>query len=142
MVLRPVRAVHHGDGDIFAVARHSYAFGCLANADCIYDARGLRFEVDDVDNIDVALPSALVAEHRNITLGADLKAVRPDAADHECFTVLDLVAVDGENRNPMISIASDQGALSVRRERNMTWSGLRIAELNLTGRRKLVARRP
>ena len=91
----PVRAVHYGNGNKIAVARHSYAFGCLANADCIYDAWRLRFEVDDVNDIDVALTPALVAEHRNITLRADLKAVGPNTAYHERFAVFDLVAVDG-----------------------------------------------
>src|SRR5262245_9938593 len=123
MLLRPVRSVHDGYGDIFAVARHPYAFGRLAHADCIYNTRRLRFEVDNIDDIDVALASTLIAEYRDITLRADLQTIRSDATYHECLAVLDLAAVDGENRNPVVAIASYQGALPIGRESDMTRAG-------------------
>src|SRR6266542_6439506 len=77
-----VGAVHHGDGDEFSVRRHGDSLRRLADRNGVDDARRLGREVDDIDHVGVALPAALVAEHRNVALRADLEAVGADAADH------------------------------------------------------------
>ncbi len=119
VVFRSVRAVPHCDGYMFAIVRHCHAFRRLSDADRVNDTGRLRFEINDVDNVCIALPTTLIAENSNIALRTDFDAVRPNAADHEHLAVFDLVGVHRQDRNLVIAIAGYQSHFSVRRERNM-----------------------
>src|SRR5689334_7112290 len=105
MILRPVRTVHHRNGNVLAVMRHRHAFRCLADTYGIDDTRRLCCKVYDVDDIDIALPATLVTEHGDIAIGTDINAVRANTPYHELLAVFDLGAIYRQYRHPVITIA-------------------------------------
>ena len=116
-----------------AVVRERDAFDDLADIDRMDDARHLRLHVDDIDRVDVAGAAALVADHRDIALRADLHRIRPDAAGQHPLGVLHLGAVDRQDRDLVVAVARHQRRLAVRRERGAARPRLRVAEIDLAG---------
>src|SRR5262249_35836063 len=124
---------------VSTVTGHSYAFRRLANADCVDNSGRHGLEVNYSDGVSVALPATLVTDNCNITLRTNFKAVGSNTTDHERLAVLYFIAVDGQDRNLVIAVASHQRVLAIWREGNMARSRLGIAKIDLTGRRQLVA---
>src|SRR5216683_2895316 len=140
VVLRSVRTIHHSYRHMFAIVRHRHAFRCLPDTDRIDDTRRFRLEVNHVDDVNITLPTTLIADDGNVAFCTDLKAVRPDAPDHKHLAVFDLVAIHRQDRNLVVTIAGYQGHLSIGRECDMGWTRLGVAKLDFSSRCELVAR--
>src|SRR6266705_1753331 len=105
----------------------SYLVGCCPNIHGADDARRFSAQIDDIHRHDVAGVGSLIADDRNVALGADFDRIGPEAASHYALGIGDLAAVNRENRNPMIAVTGDERSLAVRCESHRAWTRFRIA---------------
>src|SRR5215471_10357970 len=129
-----VRAVLDHHRHVRAVGREGDPFGDLANRMRLHDMGWVLLQIDDTDDVGIALAAALIGEHGEVAPGADRDAVGTDAGDHVGLGVLHLRAVDRQHRNAVIAVAGDERTLAVGEEGHVARAGLGVAELNRAGR--------
>ena len=111
----------------------------ICPTEAIHDARRVLLQIDDADDVGVALAAALIGEHGDVALGADRDAVGADASDHIGLGVLHLGAVDRQHGNAVVAVAGDERTLAIGEEGDVARPGLGVAELDLAGRRQGLA---
>src|SRR6266853_742965 len=99
-----VRAVLRADGDVIAVGRERHTLDGLAYIERMDDTRCFACQVDDADRVDVAGATAAIADNRNIALRADLHRIRANPAGQHPLGVLDLGAVDRQDRDLVVAV--------------------------------------